>query len=132
MQIKILIRAVTLSFMAVLSTSCATIVGDNSRSVVVQSNPQGAKIYLDNVEIGMTPTNITLNTYIYKKTEIVLKKENYSDSYVIFNSRFQPCALWDLILWPGIIVDAVTGSFVSLDPDQRNLMVNLAQKSEKK
>lgn len=104
---------------------CATLCGDNSRIVAVQSYPQGAGIYVDGMRQGTTPSNITLPTYIYGGKTILLKKEGYQDQAVVVNSKFQPCSLWNLLMWPCFIVDAATGNLVKIDPANLNVQSTL-------
>lgn len=42
--------------------SCATIFGDNTRTVAVNSHPQGAGVYVEGQRFGTTPTQVTLPT----------------------------------------------------------------------
>ena len=110
---------------AISLESCATVAGDNLRTVCVQSHPQGASVFVDGQRQGSTPTTITLPTYIYGGKAIVVKKEGYQDQTMIVNTKFQPCGLWNLLFWPGFIVDGLTGSTVKIDPMNLNMTTEL-------
>lgn len=97
-------------------TGCASIAGDNSRTVSVNSKPAGAAIYVDNQQYGVTPATITLPSYIYGGKSITLKKKGYQDQTVVVNSKFQPVALLDIFFWPTFFVDVATGDIVKMDP----------------
>lgn len=106
-------------------SSCASIGGDNTRSVTVKSQPEGARIYVDNQQYGVTPATITLPSYIYGGKTITLKKPGYEDQTMIVNSKLQPIALLDILFLPALLIDAATGNVVKIDPANLNLDYNL-------
>ncbi len=115
-----------LSFGLFLSLAgCASIAGDNTRSVKVDSYPAGAAIYMDNQQYGVTPAVITLPSYIYGGKAVTLKKRGYQDQTVMVNSKFQPVALLDILFWPAFIVDGMTGNLVKIDPANLNINYKL-------
>lgn len=109
-----------------LLTGCASIAGDNTRQVKVDSMPQGAGIYVDNQQYGVTPAVITLPSYIYGGKNVTLRKRGYQDASMMVNTSFQPIALLDILFWPTFIVDAATGDLVKIDPATRNLNTRLS------
>lgn len=104
---------------------CATIVGDNTRTVSINSTPQGAGIYVEGQRLGTTPASVTLPNYIYGGKAVTLKKEGYHDQSMMINTKFQPCGLWNLLFWPGFVIDGVAGNTVKIDPAQLNLSTGL-------
>src|SRR5438128_1331278 len=115
-----------LLFVSFLSiTGCASIAGDNTRAVKVDSYPAGAGIYVDNQQYGVTPAVITLPTYIYGGKSVTVRKRGYYDQTMLVNTKFQPIALLDILLWPTFFVDALTGSLVKIDPANLNLNAKL-------
>jgi hypothetical protein len=106
-------------------TGCASIAGNNTRMVKVESEPAGATIMVDNQNYGVTPAVITLPTYIYGGKSITLRKKGYQDQSMMVNSKFQPVALLDIFLWPTFIIDAATGDLVKIDPANLNLQGKL-------
>ncbi len=117
---KIILSVVVLVGLLSLN-SCATIVGDNTRNVCVNSHPQGAGIYIEGQRYGTTPTTVRLPNYIYGGKSMTLKKDGYYDQAVMINTKFQPCGLWNLLFFPGFLIDGATGNFVKIDPSQLNL-----------
>lgn len=107
--------------------SCASIAGDNTRNVAVSSKPAGARIYVDNQQYGVTPAVVTLPSYIYGGKNLTLKKQGYRDESMMVNTKFQPIAILDILLWPTFIVDAMTGDLVKIDPANRNLNATLVR-----
>jgi len=116
--------ALATTVVAVL-TGCASIAGDNTRQVKVDSYPQGAAIYVDNQQYGTTPAVITLPSYIYGGKNVLLKKHGYQDHGMTVNTSFQPIAILDILFWPTIFVDAATGDLVKVDPANRSLHATL-------
>lgn len=51
---------------------------EKSKSIVIESNPSGAEIYIDNEYLGITPLDIVMKSVSNK---IKLEKENYYSSY---------------------------------------------------
>lgn len=106
---------------SLIVTGCASIAGDNTRQVCVKSDPPGATILVDNQKFGSTPATITLPSYIYGGKSVTLRKTGYEEQTKMVNSKFQPVALFNILFWPGFIVDAATGNIVKIDPANRNL-----------
>lgn len=115
-----------LAYGAILSlVGCASIAGNNTRAVRVNSYPSGAAIYVDNQQYGVTPATITLPTYIYGGKTVVAKKAGYQDQSAVVNTQFQPIALLDILLWPTLLIDAAAGNLVKIDPANTNLNYKL-------
>lgn len=116
-----------ISICAIISalTGCASIAGDNTRNVAVSSKPAGARIYVDNQQYGTTPAVITLPSYIYGGKNLTLKKTGYRDESMTVNTKFQPIAILDILLWPTFIVDGLTGDLVKIDPASRNMNITM-------
>lgn len=110
-----------ISILSILTIGCASIAGNNTRTVKVDSTPAGAEIIVDNQTYGVTPALITLPSYIYGGKTLTLKKQGYKDQTMVVNSQFQPIALLDIFLWPTFFVDAVTGDLVKIDPANLNV-----------
>ncbi len=114
---------------ALTLTGCATIFGDNTRNISVQSTPGTAQMRVEGETRGATPAVITLPTYIYGGKRIQLIKHGYQEQTLFINTKFQPCTLWNLLFWPGFLIDAATGNLVKIDPSQLNSHVNLTPTS---
>lgn len=108
-------------------SGCASIAGDNTRAVKVNSQPSGATINVDNKQFGVTPAVITLPPYIYGGKVVTLKKKGFQDQSIMVNSKFQPIALLDILFWPSIIIDGITGSMVKIDPANLDINAKLSR-----
>jgi len=117
--------------LSLMVSGCASIAGNNTRQVMVTSEPIGAAVYIDNQRYGTTPAIVTMPTYIYGGKTLMLKKEGYQDQTMRINSEFQPIALLDILCWPTILIDIATGNIVKIDPANLNLYASL-QKAEVK
>lgn len=114
-----------ISIAILLIQSCATLVGDNMRTVCIRSNPEGAGVYVDGQRQGTTPATITLPNYIYGGKTVIVKKEGYQEQAMAVNTKFQPCGLLNILFWPGFLIDGATGNTVKIDPAYYNLFAEL-------
>jgi len=106
-------------------TACSTMFGDNTRQLTVKSQPAGAGIYVDGVRHGTTPATITLPSHIYSGKVISVKKYGHIEQSATINPKFQPVGLWNILFWPGFVVDAATGNMVKVDPNNLEVSMNL-------
>ena len=72
LKINIMKALSILLLAAVLLTSCAS-------TTMIQSNPPGAEVYIENMKMGTTPYYYTDTKIVGSTTEIKLKKEGYKD-----------------------------------------------------
>lgn len=91
--IKLRIISLLLAF-TVLFTSCAS-------STLLQSNPPGANVYLNNEPVGKTPYIHTDNKIIWSKTKVKLTKDGYETLHSSFsrNEEFELNAIIGGILF---------------------------------
>lgn len=129
---KFIVKFAVVGLLLSVISGCASIAGSNTRDIKIDSQPEGAAIYVDNQRYGVTPAVIKLPTYIYGGKSITLKKEGYHDQSMMVNTQFQPIALLDIFFWPSFIIDAATGSLVKVDPASLNLYTTLDSVDSKK
>jgi hypothetical protein len=111
--------------LATAITGCASIAGDNTRTIKVTSKPSGAGVYVDNQQYGVTPASITLPNDIYGGKTVSVKKRGFEEQSKVVNTKFQPVAALDILFWPSFIIDGATGNIVKVDPASRQLDYNL-------
>lgn len=63
---------------AVLFTSCAS-------TTLIKSNPEGAKVYIENAYVGQTPYSYSDTKIVGSTTSIRLEKEGYDPLYATFS-----------------------------------------------
>ncbi len=121
---KIIKKVMFLSAAMTLLSGCASVAGDNSKVVQVNSKPAGAKVYVNNVPMGTTPTQISVNN-TWSPTLLTLKKKGYEDTNAQVNTAFQPIGILNVFFWPGFIVDAASGNMMKVAPDSRVINAEL-------
>lgn len=105
--------------------SCSTIF-TSSRQHITFTGEEGSKIYdpATNVKIAEIKedhtTNISLRKSLNDK-QLVIKKEGKEPQAVILESKFNNTTLWNLLFWPGFIIDLATGQMNKYD----NTVINL-------
>lgn len=109
----------TVALSAVLLTSaCASIINGSHQTVKVRSKPEGARIFVDEKEVGLTPTKIELRR---KERHVMrLELEGYEPYEVKFNQRASGLVFVNL-LFGGLIgfgIDAATGGLYKLEPGE--------------
>lgn len=110
---KIIIFSSILS-LGFLLTGCSTMFGTSNRTISVNSSPENATIYLNGQEYGGTPGNIkignpTINSYV-----VTVKAPGFKTYSEAVETSFQWVGLWNILFWPGFIVDALTGDMMKV------------------
>lgn len=102
-------------FLAILMlcTSCASIFTGSKRSVLFESNPSGAKVYVNGLEKGTTPTQIKVEA----DDRIDFRLDGYKERVVIMDSKFNLVAILNGISIIGWGIDALTGSLKRVDTE---------------
>lgn len=120
---KIIHKVAALALILVIS-GCASVAGDNNKIVRVTSKPEGAKVYVNNNPVGITPTRVAINN-TWSPTLITFRKKGYEESSSQVNTSFQTIGLLNLFFWPGFIVDAATGNTMKVSPESRTINADL-------
>jgi len=94
-----------------LCTSCASIFTGSKRSVLFESNPSGAKVYVNGFEKGTTPAQIKVKA----DDRIDFRLEGYKERVVVMDSKFNLVAILNGISIIGWGIDALTGSLKRVD-----------------
>lgn len=86
---------------------CSSIINGTTQQVSVNSNVQGAEVFIDGVTLGTTPL---INARIKRKDSsfLVVKKEGYKDYQQTLQTRF------DNWFWGNLIIGGVVGSTTDL------------------
>lgn len=114
----VILMSVTLIFM---STSCATLFCGNTDEVVITTSPSDALVSVNGIPRGYTP--LTLELEKGDSYSIRIEKEGYQDGYATISDKVG--AGWVVLdVFAGLvplIIDAVTGSWSGLEPDNISL-----------
>ncbi len=94
-----------------LVSSCASIFTGSKRSVLFESNPSGAKVYVNGFEKGITPSQIKVKA----DDRIDFRLDGYKERVVVMDSSFNLVAILNGISIIGWGIDALTGSLKRVD-----------------
>ena len=106
-----------------LLTSCASILTGSKRSVLFESIPTGALVYVNGLEQGRTPATISVKA----DDRVDFRLEDYRERVVIMDSDFNLVAIINGFSIIGWGIDALTGSlkrvntkYIKVDLEQEN------------
>ena len=110
---------------AISFSSCCTIFTASKQDITFMA-PNGTKIYdvATNVKIAEVESNNMVTTKIKKKFEdmqLIARKEGYTPTPFMLEKEFNPSTLWNILFWPGFLVDLGTGKMFKWD----NTIINL-------
>ena len=108
MKIKFLLSLIMISF---LFTSCASIFTGSKRNVLFETDPPGAKVFVNGFEKGTTPVQIKVEA----DDRVDFKLDNYKERVVVMDSKFNLVAILNGFSIIGWGVDALTGSLKRVD-----------------
>ncbi len=112
-----------------LITSCGSILTGSKRRVMFESDPPGAKVFVNGQEKGQTPVKLKVSA----DDRIDFRLDSYSEKVVVLDSQFNfVCILngFNLLGWG---IDALTGSLkrvdtkyvkVTLDKSKKTALIN--------
>jgi|TARA_B100001939_G_C16908935_1_gene603684 hypothetical protein len=89
-----------------LLSSCATILTGSKKSVLFESNPNGAKVFINGFERGETPVQL----YVEADDRVDFRLDNYKERVVVMDSDFNLVAIINGFSIIGWGIDALTGS----------------------
>jgi hypothetical protein len=107
-------KKVTMSLIlasTLLVSSCASIFTGSKRSVLFESNPSGAKVFVNGFEKGITPSQIKVKA----DDRIDFRLDDYKERVVVMDSNFNLVAILNGISIIGWGIDALTGSLKRVD-----------------
>lgn len=101
------LKATTILLLLTLTFSnCASILTGSKRKVMFESNPSGAKVFVNGLEKGVTPVQIKVKA----EDRVDFKLENFKEKVVVMDSDFNLIAILNGIDIIGWGIDALTGS----------------------
>lgn len=104
-----------LGVLALFGTGCASVFKGNSDNISFQSDPSGATVLLNGMKVGKTPILIPVKKSISAPT-VTYQLDGYEDQTVQLQNSFDPIAILNVLFWPGLIIDAATGSVMQYNP----------------
>ena len=108
---KILFLALTITF---LMSSCATILTGTRDTIRFDSNPKGAIVYLDGLEVCKTPCSTSVKRSISEKFAEI-KLDGYETRVITLDRKFNAVSIINLTGILGWGIDAATGALMKYD-----------------
>ena len=100
----------------VLNSGCCSLFRESSQVVRVNSAPEGATVKLGEAE-GKTPYTLTVPK---GKEYVINAKLRGETKSMTLNRRIDGLYWVNILIWPGLIVDAITGKMFVYDPTEYN------------
>lgn len=100
-----------MSGIVLLTTSCASIFTGAKRNVLFETEPTGAKVFVNGFEKGKTPVQIKVKA----DDRVDFRLDDYRDRIVVMDSRFNVVAILNGFNLLGWGIDALTGSLKRVD-----------------
>ena len=123
MKQKLSIIAMVLTMM--LSSSCASIISTSKRKVLFESDPPGAKVFVNGMEKGITPVQLKVKA----EDRIDFKIVDYQEKIVVMDSKFNLVSILNGFSIIGWGIDAITGSLKRVDTKYVKVTLEQSEKS---
>lgn len=132
---KLFIIAIASTF---LMTSCATIFTGTKDTIRFDSNPQGAKVYMDGLAVCRTPCTTQVKRSLSDKLAEI-RLDGYETRVITLDRKFNTVSIVNLGFVIGWGIDAATGSLmkydrkgyeIELEKDKRTSMIENPSKIE--
>ena len=107
-----------------LSTSCATILKGSRETVDITSDPSGARVQINGIDVGTTPVSAKVNGTDDQLIQV--RKEGFDSRSMMIRSTVG--AGWVIvdIICGGLplLIDAITGDWKSLDRNDAHFVMD--------
>ena len=107
-----------LRFLAIASmcimTSCATIFTGTKDAIRFESTPQGARVYIDGLEICKTPCTIRVQRSLSDKIAEI-KLDGYETNVILLEKEFNTVSILNFANLFGWAIDVATGAVTKYD-----------------
>lgn len=87
-------------------SNCASIFTGSHRQVLLETNPEGASIYVNGKKRGETPKKIALS----KNDKVNFRLDGFKEELVVIDSKFNLVSILNGLNVIGWGIDAITGS----------------------
>ena len=116
---------ITMVLTMILSSSCASIISTSKRKVLFESDPPGAKVFVNSMEKGITPVQLKVRA----EDRIDFKLVDYQEKIVVMDSKFNLVAILNGFSIIGWGIDAITGSLKRVDTKYVKVSLEKSDKS---
>ena len=115
-----------LAYLGILlsQVSCATLFSGTSNSIHFQSEPSGARIYIDGIEMGRTPAHVTVTKSLSGRY-VTLELDGYETRQFKLQQEFDVVSILNVFgLGLGFVIDAATGAVYTYNPNRYNITLH--------
>lgn len=102
---------------------CATIFSGTDDDITFRSEPSGARVMIDGIMVGTTPVTIPVDRPGLDDTRVTVELEGYEPRTFELDKEFNMVSVLNVFVWPGFVVDALTGALFKYD--RTNYTMNL-------
>lgn len=85
---------VVMAALVVLTTNGCSLFAPKSETVSVNSEPQGAQVYVNGTLKGTTPCNVSVPC---KEANIIVKKDGYNSQFYTIGHSLGTCGILDIV-----------------------------------
>jgi hypothetical protein len=116
---------IAMAIIIMLTTSCASIITGSKRKVMFETDPPGAKVFVNGFEKGQTPIQLKVKA----EDRIDFKLDNYKEQVVVMGSKFNLVSIINGFSIIGWGVDALTGSLKRVDTNYVKVTLEYSKKT---
>ena len=106
----------TLLMAGLLLAGCATVLTGTYDEVVIRSEPEGARIFIDGLEEGRTPAYLDIRRPGIGETEVELRLDGYETRTFVLRKEFNTFSVINLNNPIGWAIDFATGAITKYKP----------------
>ena len=118
------ITTLGLTSLTLLLASCATVFTGTSQKIEFTSEPEGAEIIVNGIEMGVTPATVEVKKpAMMEDRRVTLKLDGYADKTFVLQKEFQMVSILNLFLTGGIgfAVDILSGALFEYSPEKYHI-----------
>lgn len=123
---------VMIVFVISFLTGCATIANGSNQNIFVNSEPDSATIFVNNVQYGITPSTIPIDRD-KESVVVTIEKQGYETNECVLNSSMNGWVFGNLLFGgiPGFLIDMIGGSAYEFSPDDINIILEPIEQNKK-
>ena len=123
-KVEMLFR-LSILVLAMVASGCATIIDGSSQPVTFNSSPNGARIYVNGMEIGTTP--LTMAVKRSKTTMLLAKKNGYEDQPFVLQTKINSWFWGNILFFGGLYsstTDYASDAMIEYSPNMYYITLN--------
>jgi len=121
-KVEMLFR-LSILVLAMVASGCATIIDGSSQPVTFNSSPNGARIYVNGMELGTTPLTMAMKRS--KTTMLLAKKNGYEDQQLVLQTKINSWFWGNILLGVGSsTTDYASDAMIEYSPNMYYITLN--------